>query len=188
MHSTAGRGEAFPVTFSLPGEVRPFPSHCQPTSPQVNPCKLSLLQPGTEPEATLPQTTHACLLAGVCTPKVCWSASAPHPTQHRCVQAQSFFAALPQAIAARLRAAACIPTQDGEWVVPGQAMVCQSPAVATLLSDTRLAGTLDLRYAHSGLAALQDSRPLRALLGVPEVAHEHLLEVAQRLQAQVSSC
>ena len=109
-------------------------------------------------------------------------------TPRVCVQAQSFFAALPQAIAARLRAAACLPTQDGEWVVPGQAMVCQSPAVATLLSDTRLAGMLDLRYAHSGLAALQDSRPLRALLGVPEVAHEHLLEVAQRLQAQVGFC
>ncbi len=52
-----------------------------------------------------------------------------------CYRAQGFFASVPRAIAARLQACSCIPTQAGGWVTPRQAMVCASPTVARLLQS-----------------------------------------------------
>jgi hypothetical protein len=49
---------------------------------------------------------------------------------------QGFFSALPRAIAARVRASPCIPTEQGSWVTPAEAAVCSSPPVRALLSLT----------------------------------------------------
>ena len=104
---------------------------------------------------------------------------------HVCdAQAQSFFAALPQRIAARLQQAPCIPTEGSQWVYPSQALVCQNPQVRTLLADPRLAAVMTLQYAHSGLTMLHSSSPLQKLLGVGEVAHGHLMDVVRQLHTQ----
>ena len=66
------------------------------------------------------------------------------------LQAQRFFAALPQRLAARLQQAQCIPTEGHQWVYPHEALVCQNPQVRHLLADTRLAAVMTLQYAHSG--------------------------------------
>lgn len=99
------------------------------------------------------------------------------------LQAQSFFASLPHTLAARLQQSPCIPTETGCWVTPKEAVVCQDPQVRALLADPRLPALATLQYAHSGLTALYSSQPLRALLGVGEVAHGHLLEVARKLHS-----
>lgn len=70
------------------------------------------------------------------------------------LQAQSFFAALPQRLAARLQQAQCIPTEGHQWVYPHEALVCQNPQVRHLLADTRLAAVMTLQYAHSGESRL----------------------------------
>lgn len=106
------------------------------------------------------------------------------PACHLCpLQAQSFFAALPHSLAARLQQSQCIPTEANHWVYPRQALVCQDPQVRTLLANPRLPAVVTLQYAHSGLPILHSSQPLRALLGVGEVAHGHLLDVLRQLHA-----
>ena len=97
------------------------------------------------------------------------------------MQAQSFFAALPHSIAARLQQSPCIPTEALQWVTPKQAVVCQDPQVRALLADPRLPAVATLQYAHAGLTVLHSSQPLRALLGVGELAHSHLLDVLRKL-------
>ena len=97
------------------------------------------------------------------------------------LQAQSFFAALPHSLAARLQQSPCIPTEALQWVYPKDAVVCQDPQVRALLADPRLPALATLQYAHSGLTVLNSSQPLRALLGVGEVAHGHLLDVVRKL-------
>ncbi len=99
------------------------------------------------------------------------------------MQAQSFFAALPHSLAARLQQSQCIPTESNHWVYPSEALVCQDPQVRALLADTRLPASVTLQYAHSGLSVLHSSQPLRALLGVGELAHGHLLDVVRQLQS-----
>ena len=102
------------------------------------------------------------------------------------LQAQSFFAALPHSLAARLQQSQCIPTEANHWVYPREALVCQDPQVRALLADARLPAVVTLQYAHSGLSVLHSSQPLRALLGVGEVAHGHLLDVVCQLHASSS--
>ena len=97
------------------------------------------------------------------------------------MQAQSFFAALHHSLAARLQQSQCIPTESAQWVYPHEALVCQDPQVRGLLADYRLPPIVTLQYAHSDLTVLHSSQPLRALLGVGEVAHGHLLDVARQL-------
>lgn len=97
------------------------------------------------------------------------------------MQAQSFFAALPHSLAARLQQSQCIPTETSQWVYPREALVCQDPQVRSLLADPRLPAIVTLQYAHSDLSVLHSSQPLRALLGVGEVAHGHLLDVVRQL-------
>ena len=99
------------------------------------------------------------------------------------VQAQSFFAAFPHSLAARLQQSQCIPTEGNQWVYPREALVCQDPQVRALLADSRLPAIVSLQYAHSGLSVLHSSQPLRALLGVGEVAHGHLLNLVRQLHA-----
>ena len=101
----------------------------------------------------------------------------------RVLQAQSFFAALPQRLAARLQQAKCIPTEGLQWVYPHEALVCQNPQVRHLLADPRLSAVMTLQYAHSGLAVLHSSKPLQKLLGVGEVAHGHLVDVVRQLHS-----
>lgn len=97
------------------------------------------------------------------------------------MQAQSFFAALPHSLAARLQQSQCIPTETSQWVYPREALVCQDPQVRSLLADPHLPAIVTLQYAHSDLSVLHSSQPLRALLGVGEVAHGHLLDVVRQL-------
>ena len=105
---------------------------------------------------------------------------------HHLLQAQSFFAALPHSLAARLQQSKCIVTEANHWVYPREALVCQDPQVRALLADQRLPAIISLQYAHSGLTILHSSQPLRALLGVGEVAHGHLLGVMRQLHASNS--
>ncbi|DBA85049.1 TPA: hypothetical protein ACH3X2_005780 [Trebouxia sp. C0005] len=105
-----------------------------------------------------------------------WLQSVPLPRE-----AQSFFAALPHSLAARLQQSQCIPTETSQWVFPREALVCQDPQVRSLLADPRLPAIVTLQYAHSDLSVLHSSQPLRALLGVSEVAHSHLLDVVRQL-------
>ena len=88
---------------------------------------------------------------------------------------------MPRSIAARLQQSQCIPTETSHWVYPKEALVCQDPQVRALLADPRLPAVVSLQYAHSGLSVLQSSQQLRALLGVGEVAHGHLLDVLRQL-------
>lgn len=64
---------------------------------------------------------------------------------------------------------------------PREALVCQDPQVRYLLAEPRLPAIVTLQYAHSDLSVLHSSQPLRALLGVGEVAHGHLLHVVRQL-------
>lgn len=105
----------------------------------------------------------------------------------RLLQAQSFFAALPQRLAARLQQAQCIPTEGHQWVYPHEALVCQNPQVRNLLANPSLSGVMTLQYAHSGLTFLHSSKPLQKLLGVGEVAHGHLMEVVRQLHSSGDS-
>ena len=97
------------------------------------------------------------------------------------LQAQSFFAALPHSLAARLQQSQCIPTEANCWVYPREALVCHDPQVRALLASPQLPAMVTLQYAHSGLSVLHASQPLRALLGVGEVSHGHLLDVVRQL-------
>lgn len=68
---------------------------------------------------------------------------------------QGFFASLPRAIAARLRALPCIPTEDGRLVAPTAALVCNVAAIRRLFSSSVVLEVLGKRFVDPGVGVLQ---------------------------------
>ncbi len=66
-------------------------------------------------------------------------------------QVQGFFAPLVSGIAARARASACIPTEGGGWRLPGDVVVCGTPALRSLLECGAAREALGAGFAHPGL-------------------------------------
>lgn len=97
-----------------------------------------------------------------------------------------FFASLPQAIISHLRQAPCIVTQDYEWVLPAEAVICTdaSAAARQLLAHATSAGVAGAKYVHQDLTVLLDSSALQSALGIKTLDVARLLQVMHSAHAQ----
>lgn len=97
-----------------------------------------------------------------------------------------FFASLPQAIISRLRQAPCIVTEDYEWVLPAEAVICTdaSAAARQLLAHATSAGVAGAKYVHQHLTVLLDSSALQSALGIKTLDVGRLLQVMHSAHAQ----
>ena len=102
------------------------------------------------------------------------------------MQAEEFFAPCPQAITSCLRSAPCIATEDDDWVLPAEAVICNNQATAArqLLAHATQNGIAGAKYVNPGLTALHSSAALRSALGIKTLDVEHLLHVLQSAHAQ----
>lgn len=95
-----------------------------------------------------------------------WLACQPAPTHsvHRRFSAHCS-PPINRSIAARLRVTPCIPDASGTLLLPGQALVCRSPAVRSLVTqlapEGQLLGLLGKGLVCEELRLLQESRRLR---------------------------
>ena len=101
-------------------------------------------------------------------------------------QAEDFFAPLPQAITSRLRQAPCIATEDHDWVLPAEAVVCTHASVAArkLLAHATSSGVAGAKYVHPDLTVLHKSSALQSALGIRTLDVDHLLQVLNSAHAQ----
>ncbi len=102
------------------------------------------------------------------------------------MQAEEFFAPLPQAITSCLRSAACIATEDKSWVLPAEAVMCNDTDAAArqLLAHATSMGITGTKYIDPGLTVLHSSSALRSALGIKTLDVEHLLYVLHSAHAQ----
>ena len=101
-------------------------------------------------------------------------------------QAEDFFAPLPQAITSRLRQAPCIATEDHDWVLPAEAVICThaSAAARHLLAHATSTGVAGAKYIHPDLTMLHNSSALQSALGLKTLDMDHLLQVLHSAHAQ----
>lgn len=101
-------------------------------------------------------------------------------------QAEDFFAPLPQAITSCLRQAPCIATEDGDWVLPAEAVICKDASAARwqLLAQATSAGVAGAKYIHPDLTILHRSSALQSALGIKSLDVDHYLQVLHSAHAQ----
>ena len=101
-------------------------------------------------------------------------------------QAEDFFAPLPQAITNCLRRAPCIATEDNDWVLPAEAVICKEANVAArqLLAQATSAGVAGAKYIRPDLTVLHRSSALQLALGIKTLDVDHFLQVLHSAHAQ----
>ena len=101
-------------------------------------------------------------------------------------QAEDFFAPLPQAITSCLRQAPCIATEDHDWVLPAEAIICThaSAAARQLLVHATSIGVAGAKYIHPDLTVLHKSSALQSALGINTLDMDHLLQVLHSAHVQ----
>ncbi len=93
------------------------------------------------------------------------------------MQAEDFFAPLPQAIITCLRGAPCIATETGTWILPAEAVISRASTDAArgLLAHAISLGIPSVNYVHPALTALHCTSALRLHLGIKLLDTDHLL-------------
>ena len=103
-----------------------------------------------------------------------------------CLQADDFFAPLPQAIITCLRGAPCIATESDTWVLPAEAVISHegTDAARGLLAQAIALGIPSVNYVHPALPVLYTSDSLRSALGIKLLDTDHLLHLLQMAATQ----
>lgn len=83
----------------------------------------------------------------------------PNTVKYDHMHTQEFFANLPSEIAGHLMTLPCIPTEAedgsmGPLVLPGQALICNNPAIRQLVSAEQLARLQGKFFVHPGMMGL----------------------------------
>ena len=93
---------------------------------------------------------------------------------------------MPQAITNHLRETACIATEDNDWVLPAEAVICKtvSTAARQLLAHATSVGVAGAKYVHQGLSAMHHSSALQSALGIKTLDVAHMLQVLHSAHAQ----
>lgn len=90
---------------------------------------------------------------------------------------------MPDSIMKLLRSTECILVEDGSWVCPGAAVVCQDKqeAVQQLLSHPALAACSGVRFVNSSLTVFRSKPALVKQLDIKRLNFQHLVTVLQQV-------
>ena len=91
-----------------------------------------------------------------------------------------FFRPVAMSILNVLKAQSCLPTQELQWRIPSQLVICNDALIRAVVTSSMLRHHLGFDYLHHDVASSVNSNMLQ-ILGVQTITTQHLIEVGKSI-------